>query len=225
MRGSLSGCVNGGRRVVMGLVALAVGAWTFGATSALAIPAAQGVARRYAEAIVTVERSSRASSQGFFVSSSGMLCTVLPGAAVDEVVTVTGEGGSLPAVVVAIDADGLALVNLRTPPLSPLTALGVSGDGTLSRWLVGLSRGKQGVEAVVGGEEQGLLLVPVPRGAPVLNDRDDVVAVARKGLGGGRIEHIPVARVRALAHRLGSATTPKPTTTTTTTTTDQNHKG
>lgn len=209
------------RRLVVGLVALAVASSGLWGQSASAIPAAKGVARRYAEAIVTVERSSGAASQGFFLSSSGMLCTVLPGAAVDEAVTVTGEVGGVPAVIVAIDPDGLALVNLVTAPTSPLTALGVSGDGTMSRWLVGLSRGKRGVEAVVGGEEQGGLLLPVPRGAPILNDRDDVVAVAKKGLGGGRIEHIPVARVRALAQRLRASTTP----TTTTTASDQNHKG
>jgi hypothetical protein len=210
--------VKPGRRLVVGLFALTVFFLGIGAPSASAIPAARGLASRYAEAIVTVERSSRAASQGFFVSSSGMLCTVLPGGVVDEAVTVSGEGGGVPAVIVAIDPDGLALVNLLTAPMSPLTALGVSGDGTMSRWLVGLSRGKRGVEAVVGGEEQGGLLLPVPRGAPILNDRDDVVAVARKGLGGGRIEHIPVARVRALAQRLRASAT-------TTTTTDQNHKG
>jgi hypothetical protein len=199
---------SNGRAVLLTSLLLAMGA-----PSAAAIPAAKDVARRYAEAIVTVERAPNAASQGFFVSSSGMVCTVIPGAVENDVVTVTGDDGiGVAALVVAVDVDGLALVAMQIVPSSPLTALGVSGDGVFSRWLVGLSRGSKGVEAVVGGEEPGGLLLPVPRGAPILNEADDVVAVARKPLGGGRIDAIGVARVRALAQRLRAPPPPPPPT-------------
>ena len=215
--------MNGSKRlaVLLTLVMLALGS-----PSASAIPAAKDVARRYADAIVTVERARNAASQGFFVSSSGMVCTVIPGAVENDLVTVTGDDGiGVAAIVVAVDVDGLALLAMQIVPSSPLTALGVSGDGVFSRWLVGLSRGGKGVEAVVGGEEPGGLLLPVPRGAPILNEADDVVAVARKTLGGGRIDAIGVARVRALAQRLRAPPPPPPPPTTTTKKKNHNQHG
>ncbi len=158
------------------------------------------VARRYAEGIVMVRRGASQSAQGFLVSSSGLVCSVLPGVKVHDVVAVSADETLGNAAVVAADADGLCLAQLTPAPSSPLTALGISADGKRSRWLVGLSRGADGVSATVGGgEDGGVLLVPVPRGAPILNSADDVVAVVVRRRGGGSVDVISAARVKKLA--------------------------
>jgi len=41
----------------------------------------------------------------------------------------------------------------------------------------------------------------VPRGAPVLDEALQVVAIARRGRGGGSIDVVPVGRLRTLATR------------------------
>jgi hypothetical protein len=69
---------------------------------------------------------------------------------------------------------------------------------------VGLVRDEGGVRGVAGEvvEERGdrwRLLLPVPRGAPILDERNDVVAVATASHGAGAIDAVPVARLRALA--------------------------
>jgi len=182
------------------------------ASSARALPAAQAVARRYAEAIVTVARAdAKGESQGFFVSSSGVACTVLVGASVGDAVTITGEQGAQAGAVVVVDPDGLALVALSAQPATPITALDVArvARAGADAWLVGLAREKAGVAGVVGGRDgDGIALVPVPRGAPLLSTEsgvDSVVAVALRGKGGGRVQIVEAARVLALAKRLARA--------------------
>ena len=138
-------------------------------------------------------------AHGFFVSSSGMLCTVMPRLDVGHRLEVSADAFVGHAVVVAADSDGLALAELTPAPPAPMTALGLSPAGTGSRWLVGLMRSAKGVSAVVGAAEAVGVMVPVPVGAPILNDADDVVAVASRRRGGGIVDVIPAARVIALA--------------------------
>ena len=176
----------------------------------VAMPSAKDVATRYAAAVVVVERSLASGavqkSQGFFVSSSGVLVTVLPGAKVGDVVSVDDdEGSDDTGVVSAVDEDGLALVDVKG--VVDVAALGVSRSGKPSTWMIGLSRDHGAVQGALGGleEDRGArwrLLLPRPRGAPVLDDNNEVVAVAVKGLGGGQLEAVTVARVKALVARL-----------------------
>ena len=187
--------------------------------SLTSLPPANELARRYADAVVVVDHDDDGPgphgvqhSQGFFVSSSGLLCTVLSQAAVGDAVVVVGAEkwqGS----VVAVDDEGLALVSVALDPTSPVAALGLSGDGARSRWLVGLMRDARGVSAVVGGEEEHGLLLPVPRGAPVFNEQNVVVAVARRSRGGGAITVIGIERLKALATTWQKSTKTATTTT------------
>lgn len=180
------------------------------ALALLALPSAKDVAARYANAVVVVERAlpsgQTQKSQGFFLSSNGVLCTVLPGARVgDAVVVDDDEGSDDNGVVSAVDEDGLALVDVKG--VVDAAALGVSRSGKASTWMVGLSREKGAVQGVVGGVEEDRgdrwrLLLPLPRGAPVVDDNNDVVAVAVRGLGGGQIEALTVSRLKALVARL-----------------------
>ena len=184
-----------------------------------ALPPANELARRYADAVVMVDHDddgagphAASHSQGFFVSSSGLLCTVLPRADLGDAVVVVGAERFM-GTVVAVDVDdGLALVSVPLDAQTPVTAVGLSVEGARSRWLVGLMRDARGVSAVVGGEEEHGLLLPVPRGAPVFNADNVVIAVARASKGGGTITVIGVDRVKALAK-----TWQKTTMTTTTT--------
>lgn len=190
--------------------------------SLAALPPANELARRYADAVVVVDHDddgpgphAAQHSQGFFVSSSGLLCTVLPQARVGDAVVVVGAE-RWRGVVVAVDVDeGLALVSVPLDPNAPVAALGLSGDGARSRWLVGLMRDARGVSAVVGGEEEHGLLLPVPRGAPVFNANNVVVAVARRSKGGGAITVIGIDRLKVLATtwQQSTATTKKTATT------------
>ncbi len=173
-----------------------------------ALPPAAVFATRYGDAVVEVAFDVDGAgpkkpqhSQGFFVSSSGLLCTVLDGAEVSSAVLVTGVGLGT-GTVVAVDRTGLALV--QTTTTEPVTALGVSRDGAHSRWLIGLSRGPKGTQAVLGGDDDAphTLLLPLPRGAPVLNDAGEVVAVVRYQKGGGRSVVVDVAVMTTLAASL-----------------------
>ncbi len=173
-----------------------------------ALPPAATFATRYGDAVVEVAfdvdgpgPKKPQHSQGFFVSSSGLLCTVLDGADVGSAVLVTGVGLGT-GTVVAVDRTGLALV--QTTTTEPVTALGVSRDGAHSRWLIGLSRGPKGTQAVLGGDDDAphTLLLPLPRGAPVLNDAGEVVAVVRYQKGGGRSVVVDVAVMTTLAASL-----------------------
>jgi hypothetical protein len=184
------------------------------APSARALPSAVDVARRYADAVVRVARPcpttttacTAVSAQGFFVSSAGMLVSVLPGVVRGDVVEVTDGGSTRRGRVDAVDDDGLALVQIEPAPDAPVTALAVAERAGAGRWLIGLHRDDRGVQAVVGGEERdNRLLVPVPRGAPVLDERLEVVAIARRSRGGGSIDALPVARLHALAKRAAEA--------------------
>lgn len=176
----------------------------------VAMPSAKDVASRYAAAVVVVERAlpsgQTQKSQGFFVSSNGVLVTVLPGARVGDVVSVDDdEGSDDKGVVSAVDEDGLALVDVKGAV--DVAALGVSRSGKPSAWMVGLSRDHGAVQGALGGleEDRGArwrLLLPLPRGAPVLDDNNEVVAVAVRGLGGGQLDALPIARVKALVARL-----------------------
>lgn len=208
-----------------GLTALLLAsAWTAASPPVHALPAAADVARRYADAVVMVERpcppggpsalSCEPGSQGFFVSSTGLIATFLPGLREGALVSVRGDSDAEGAIVVVVDPDGLAILRLQTAPTSPVTALAVSPTGKKGRWLIGLSREARGVQAVVGGEEPQGLLVPVPRGAPILNEDHEVVAVCRRGRGGGLIDAVPVARLQALARRAAATTTATTATTT-----------
>lgn len=185
-----------------------------------AMPAPQSVAARYAAAVVVVERATPAGtqkSQGFFLSASGVLCTVLPGARPGDAVVVRGEpddaaGGTAgdeaaAGVVSVVDDEGLALVQVSVEVHRVHAALGVSSSEQPSTWLVGLSRDKGGVQGALGGvERRGAdrwsLLLPLPRGAPILDDDNAVVAIALTSRGGGQIEALPVWRLKALAARL-----------------------
>ena len=172
------------------------------------LPAAKAIATRYESAVAVVERpqssGSVQQSQGFFVSSGGLLCTVLPGAAVGDVVVVDNDdirGG----VVVVIDEDGLALIAVNEA--EDVAALGVSAGEKPSLWMVGLSRSEAGVQGALGGLEgesggRWRLLLPLPRGAPILDEKNDVVAIAMVGRGGGLLEALPVKRLKALVARL-----------------------
>lgn len=180
------------------------------ASVARAMPSPVDVARRYADAIVVVTRPcptkagacTVVTAQGFFVSSAGLLASVLPGVVRGDVVEVGDGATTRRGLVDAVDDDGLALVRLEPAPEAPLTALAVADRTAARRWLVGLHRDDRGVQAVVGGEEQGArLLVPVPRGAPILDEALQVVAIARRSRGGGSIEALPVERLHALAKR------------------------
>lgn len=185
------------------------------AVVASGMPLPQEVARRYAGAVVVVERSvpDRAvqKSQGFFVSSAGLLCSLLPGAQAGDAVTVQGDKAEEQAaagVVVVVDAQGLALVQVES--VVDVAALGVSAKETPTRWLVGLARADAGVQGMLGGLEAALpnqgdrwrVMLPLPRGAPILDEQNDVVAIAGKGLGGGLIEALPVRHLKALAAKL-----------------------
>lgn len=191
------------------------------------LPPANAFARRYDEAIVVVRHDddgpgphAAREQQGFFVSSTGVLCTVLHGAAIDDLVDVVGAA-PMQGRVVAVDDDGLALVQVVVDEATPVTALGLSRDGRFTPWLVGLAREARGVSAVIGGEERSGLLVPVPRGAPVLDDNGAVVAIATRNRGGGAVAALPVARLQALATRWRTTTT---TTTPTATTKQAAHR-
>lgn len=176
----------------------------------VSMPSARDVAARYAAAVVVVERALPSGtvqkSQGFYVASSGVLVTVLPGAKVGDAVSVDDdEGDDDGGVISAVDDDGLALVDVKGKV--DVAALGVSRSGKPSTWMVGLSREKGAVQGALGGLEEDRggrwrLLLPLPRGAPVLDDNNDVVAVAVRGLGGGQLEAVSVARVKALVARL-----------------------
>lgn len=193
--------------VVVGFAVVVAGL----AAGARAVPSPVDVARRYADAVVVVTRPCGAlatspcnhtRSQAFFVSSDGLLATVLPGASSGDVVEVDDGGAKRAGLVRVSDDDGLALVQLEPAPDAPVTALAVGEGGGGQRWLIGLQRDHRGVQAVVGGEETASrLLVPVPRGAPILDERLQVVAIARRNRGGGTIDALPVARLRALATR------------------------
>lgn len=180
------------------------------ALALLALPSAKDIAARYADAVVIVERALPAGnlqqSQGFFLTSSGVLCTVLPGANVGDAVSIDDDDGDDDrGVVTAIDDDGLALVEVDV--VADVAALGVSGSGEPSTWMVGLTRERGAVQGAVGGltEKSGdrwRLLLPLARGAPVLDDKNLVVAVAVRGRGGGQTDALPVARLKALVARL-----------------------
>lgn len=189
------------------------------APAAHAVPSAIDVARRYADAVVLVARPcptkttacTAVSAQGFFVSSAGLLASVLPGVVRGDVVEITdgtAKDGAVTrrGVIDIVDDDGLALVQLEPAPDAPVTALAVAERTTARRWLIGLHRDERGVQAVVGGEEQGTrLLVPVPRGAPVLDERLEVVAIVKRGRGGGSVDALPVERLHAIAKRAAEA--------------------
>ena len=172
------------------------------------LPAAKAIASRYESAVAVVERPQSSGavqrSQGFFISSAGLLCTILPGAAVGNVVVVDNDdirGG----VVVVIDDDGLALIAVNDA--TDVAALGVSAGEKPSLWMVGLSRSESGVHGALGGLEgesggRWKLLLPLPRGAPILDDKNDVVAIAVVGRGGGLLDALPVRRLKALVARL-----------------------
>jgi len=166
----------------------------------------QAVADRYGAAVVVVRHGERR-AHGFFVSSDGVLATVLPGARPGDRVTV-GDLDEAGAVAV-VDDDGLALVRVPTAADTPRAALAVANDdGAAGRWLVGLSRDERGgVEGTLGDvverdDARWRVLLPLPRGAPVLNDRAVVVAVAARGHVAGVVEAVPSARLRQLAARL-----------------------
>ncbi len=186
------------------------------AVALAALPVPKEVAARYAAAVVVVERSTSGGlqkSQGFFVSSSGLLCTVLPGAKAGDVVMVRGDEAQRGAVA-AVDDEGLALVQVQgtIDPARPWAALGVSVTEKPSTWMVGLWRDKDGVQGASGGvehrladkssEERWLLLLPAPRGAPIVDSDNAVVAIAMSSRGGGSIDALPVRRLKQLAARL-----------------------
>ena len=182
------------------------------------MPLPQEVARRYAAAVVVVElplgtAGVAIKSQGFFVSSAGLLFTLLPGAHAGDAVSVSGEQDAA-GVVVVVDGDGLALVQVKD--VVDGAALGVSAQEQATQWLVGLARADAGVQGMLGGRETGddtpakagpngerwRVLLPVPRGSPILDDKNEIVAVAVKGLGGGLIEALPARRLKVLAARI-----------------------
>jgi hypothetical protein len=103
-----------------------------------ALPPAAVFATRYGDAVVEVtfdvdgvgpKKPQR--SQGFFVSSSGLLCTVLDGANAGDVVEVQAELGHIAGMVVAADRSGLVLVQASLTSTTPVSALGVSRDGAI----------------------------------------------------------------------------------------------
>jgi hypothetical protein len=178
--------------------------------AAPAAPSAVDVARRYADAIVRVVRPCSKTAptctpivaQGFFVSSTGMLASVLPGVVRGDLVEVDDGVATRRARVDAVDADGLALLQLEPGPDTPVTALAVASRMAGGPWLIGLHRNERGVQAVVGGAERDArVLLPVPRGAPILDERLQVVAIARRSRGGGSTDTLPVDRLQALASR------------------------
>jgi hypothetical protein len=197
----------------MGVVVVVVAA-----ALAAGMPLPQEVARRYGAAVVVVERPGGdrppQRSQGFFVSSTGLLCSLLPGAREGDAVIVHSETprGDQPeaGVVVVVDVDGLALVQVKD--VVDVAALGVSTKETPTRWLVGLAREGAGVQGMLGGLEgvppdrgdRWRVMLPLPRGAPILDEANDVVAIAVKGLGGGLVEALPVGKLKALAARLNT---------------------
>lgn len=175
-------------------------------------PAAKTVATRYAAAVAVVERAAAGTttqkSQGFFISSNGLLCTVLPGAKAGDEVSIDNDEVRR-GVVSVVDEDGLALVDVAGAV--DVDALGVSISEKPSTWMVGLSRVKAGngtaVQGAVGGLEgdthgRWRLLLPLPRGAPVLDDKNQVVAIAVVSRGGGFIDALPIQRLKALVARL-----------------------
>lgn len=182
-----------------------------------ALPPAAVFATRYGDAVVEVSFDVDGAgpkkpqhSQGFYVSSSGLLCTVLDGVDVGDLVDVHADAASTTATVMAVDRRGLVLLQTTTSTSAvPVTALGVSRDGVHSRWLIGLVRGPKGTSAVLGGDDDAphTLMLPVPRGAPVLNDAGDVVAVVRFQKNGGRSVVLDVAVLTALVQTL-PATSP-----------------
>ncbi len=187
------------------VVALAAGAPDTRAQARM--PQPQEVARRYAGAVVVVAVAGAdrpESSQGFFVSSTGLLCTLLPGAHVGDAVLVSADKVEA-GVVVVVDADGLALVQVKEAV--DVAALGISSRQRPTRWLVGLARAEAGVQGMLGGVEHQApdrwrVMLPLPRGAPILDDDNDVIAIAVRRLGGGLIDALPVQRLKALAARL-----------------------
>ena len=176
------------------------------ATSSRGLPPSHDLARRYGDAVVTVDDTSDAAvaSQGFFVSSSGLLCTVLTAPVVGDSVEVVGSQ-RWRGTVVAVAADGLVLVAVALEAVAPVAAIGLSVDGRHGLWMVGLQRDVRGVSAVVGSDEPGGVLLPVARGAPVLNEGGHVVAIARGSKGGGTITVIEVAALRTLATQYASS--------------------
>jgi hypothetical protein len=169
----------------------------------LAVPVPRPFVDRYGAALVDVDVDGSGAAvpvQGFFVSSSGVLCTVLRGAAVGDRVDVDGRAAA--GVVGAVDEDGLALVVVADAV--DVTAVAVADKARPTRWLMGLYRDEKGRPAgTVGGVDVGWrLLLPLPKGAPVLDEAGKVVAVVVRARGGGVVDAVPVDRVRALAARL-----------------------
>jgi hypothetical protein len=154
--------------------------------------------------------------QGFFVSSDGMLCTVLPQARVGDRVFVGDDADATPGVVAMIADDGLALVTVPTSVDRPRAALGVADDDAVAgRWLTGLAMDERGVVQGFLGDTikrqpgRWQVLLPLPSGAPILDERAAVVAVAVGAHLGGVVDALPVALLRALAARWRSRDEPR----------------
>ncbi len=214
------------------------------AAGVVGLPPVQAVADRYRDAVVLVQAGGRR-AQGFFVSSDGLVATVLPGVRVGDVIRVVGDavaegggrrGSGIAGVVVVVDDDGLALASTARPGGIDDArdgdgdrdggvgvrgaALGVAEDDrVVGRFVVGLSREGPGVTGAAGEVDDRAaarwrLLLPVPRGAPLLDERSVVVAVVVQARGAGRVEAVPAGRLRALARRLVEGRAPMSSTTT-----------
>jgi hypothetical protein len=178
-------------------------------------PGASVIARYGAAVVSIVWKNER--SQGFFVSSEGVLCTVLPGAHMgDDVLVQLSDADAQQSTgkIAIIDDDGLALVVVATPTGGPRTALGVNGAPRRGgQWVLGLVRDAGPVVRAVFGDvihdktTRWQLLLPVPRGTAVLDARNEVMAIATEARGAGVVHALPAARIVALAARLRASPT------------------
>lgn len=175
-------------------------------------PSLQAVAARYGDALLVVYTMDGArAGTGFFVASRGVgVATVQGGAPGDEVVVELAGGERRRGVVRAVDGgSSLVLVEVvRLPKDAGFAALGLAKSARRpdeKAWLVGLDVDAQGNAApMLGGvrrvDASGTWHIDVPcgPGAPVLDGKGRVVAVATSRAGRTASKGVSADRVRAL---------------------------
>lgn len=177
------------------------------------VPSLDAAARLHGPAVVGVW-AGKAMSAGFLVSSSGAAVTVLPPGHEGELVVEFTTAERRRARVLAVDDDGLALLQLEmlekdavfsSLGLAPLAAKDATPKS--DAWLLSLSFVDGRAVPFVGGlrrvDDVGLwqLDLPVAAGAPVLAG-GLVVAVVLRRVDATSSVAVPATRIQALVQRV-----------------------
>jgi hypothetical protein len=185
------------------------------------LPSVQAAASRYGDALLVVYTSNGArAGTGFLVATRGVGITSIAGAQTgDDVVVELSSGERRKAKVIATDtASPLVAVEIvRLDKDAAFAALGILKAGQkvdAAAWLLGLDVGQDGVsQATLGGlrkvDADGAWHIDLPcsPGAPILDQRGRVVAVATARAGQTAARGVSVDRVRALVGMLATAQT------------------